>query len=198
MAELKEGNKAPDFTAIDQDGKKVKLSSFKGKKNLVLYFYPKDMTPGCTTQACDFRDQHKKFKNTAIIGVSIDSTERHQKFIEKYDLPFTLIADTDKKVAQKYRVWQEKKLYGKTFMGIVRTTFIIDKTGTIRKIFPKVKVKTHIEEVLSVLKGIYPSFLLAINFSICFMVLGILLERFIHPCDVMTRLSSMRIPIFSS
>ena len=154
MAELKEGNKAPDFTAIDQDGKRFKLSSFKGKKNLVLYFYPKDMTPGCTTQACDFRDQHKNFKNTAIIGVSIDSTERHQKFIEKYDLPFTLIADTDKKVVQKYRVWQEKKLYGKTFMGIVRTTFIIDKTGTIRKIFPKVKVKNHIEEVLSVLKGI--------------------------------------------
>ena len=154
MAELKEGNKAPDFTAIDQNGKKVKLSSFKGKKNLVLYFYPKDMTPGCTTQACAFRDQHKNFKTTAIIGVRIDSTERHQKFIDKYDLPFTLIADIHKKLVQKYRVWQEKKLYGKTFMGIVRTTFIIDKTGTIRKIFPKVKVKTHIEEVLSVLKGI--------------------------------------------
>ncbi|MBT5550702.1 MAG: thioredoxin-dependent thiol peroxidase [Nitrospina sp.] len=152
MAELKEGNKAPDFTAVDQDGKKVKLSSFKGKKNVVLYFYPKDMTPGCTTQACDLRDNHKKFKNTVILGVSIDSTERHQKFIGKYDLPFTLIADTDKKVVEKYKVWQEKKLYGKTFMGIVRTTFIIDKTGTIQKIMPKVKVKTHLEDVLAVLK----------------------------------------------
>ena len=154
MAEIKEGNKAPDFTAIDQDGEKVKLSSFRGEKNVVLYFYPKDMTPGCTTQACDFRDKHKKFKNTVILGVSIDSTERHQKFIAKYDLPFTLIADIDKKVVQKYGIWQEKKLYGKIFMGIARTTFIIDKTGTIQKIFPKVKVKTHIEDVLSALKEI--------------------------------------------
>ena len=154
MAEIKEGNKAPDFTAIDQDGEKVKLSSFRGEKNVVLYFYPKDMTPGCTTQACDFRDQDKKFKNTVILGVSIDSTERHQKFIAKYDLPFTLIADIDKKVVLKYDIWQEKKLYGKTFMGIVRTTFIIDKNGTIQKIFPKVKVKTHIEDVLSALNEI--------------------------------------------
>ena len=155
MAVLKEGIKAPDFTAIDQDGTKVKLSSFKEKKNVVLYFYPKDMTPGCTTQACNFRDQHKKFKDTVILGVSIDSSERHQKFIAKYDLPFTLIADIEKKVVQKYGVWQEKKLYGKTFMGIVRTTFIIDKAGTIQKIFPKVKVKNHTEEVLSELKKLY-------------------------------------------
>jgi peroxiredoxin Q/BCP len=154
MTVLKEGNKAPDFTAFNQDGKKVKLSSFRGKKNVVLYFYPKDMTPGCTTQACDFRDQYKKFKSTVILGVSIDSTERHQKFIAKYNLPFTLITDTDKKVVEKYGIWQEKKLYGKTFMGIIRTTFIIDKTGKIQKIFPKVKVKTHIEDVLSVLKEI--------------------------------------------
>ena len=150
--EIKEGNKAPDFTALDQDGKKVKLSSFKGKKNIALYFYPKDMTPGCTTQACDFRDQQKNFKSTVILGVSIDSQERHQKFIEKHDLPFTLLADVDKKVVQKYGVWKEKKLYGKTFMGIVRSTFIIDKTGTVRKIFVKVKVKNHIEEVLSAIK----------------------------------------------
>lgn len=155
MAVLKEGIKAPDFTAIDQDGVKVKLSSFKSKKNVVLYFYPKDMTPGCTTQACNFRDQYKKFKDTVILGVSIDSSERHQKFIAKYDLPFTLIADIEKKVVQKYGVWQEKKLYGKTFMGIVRTTFIIDKAGTIQKIFSKVKVKNHIEEVLSELKKLY-------------------------------------------
>ena len=150
--EIKEGNKALDFTALDQDGKKVKLSSFKGKKNIALYFYPKDMTPGCTTQACDFRDQQKNFKSTVILGVSIDSQERHQKFIEKHDIPFTLLADVDKKVVQKYGVWQEKKLYGKTFMGIVRSTFIIDKTGTVRKIFLKVKVKNHVEEVLSIIK----------------------------------------------
>ena len=150
--EIKEGNKAPDFTALDQNGEKVKLSSFKGKKNVILYFYPKDMTPGCTTQACDFRDQQKNFKATVILGVSIDSQERHQKFIEKYDLPFKLLADTDKKVVEKYGVWQKKKLYGKTFMGIVRTTFLIDKGGTVRKIFSKVKVKNHIEEVLAELK----------------------------------------------
>lgn len=149
---IKEGNKAPDFSAIDQNGKKIKLSSFKGKKNIVLYFYPKDMTPGCTTEACDFRDQFKKFKTTEILGVSIDSPERHQKFIEKHELPFTLISDADQKVVNKYGVWQEKKLYGRTFMGIVRSTFIIDKSGVVRKIFPKVKVKGHIDEVLEVLK----------------------------------------------
>jgi peroxiredoxin Q/BCP len=149
---IKEGNKAPDFSATDQSGNKIKLSSFKGKKNVVLYFYPKDMTPGCTTEACDFRDQFKKFKTTEILGVSIDSPERHQKFIGKYDLPFTLISDVDQKVVNKYGVWQEKKLYGRTFMGIVRSTFIIDKSGVVRKIFPKVKVKGHIDEVLEALK----------------------------------------------
>ena len=149
---IKEGNKAPDFSATDQNGKKIKLSSFKGKKNVVLYFYPKDMTPGCTTEACDFRDQFKKFKSTEILGVSIDSPERHLKFIDKYDLPFTLISDVDQKVVNKYGVWQEKKLYGRKFMGIVRSTFIIDKSGVVRKIFPKVKVKGHIDEVLEALK----------------------------------------------
>ena len=149
---VKEGNKAPDFSSIDQNGNKIKLSSFKGKKTVVLYFYPKDMTPGCTTEACDFRDQFKKFKGTEIIGVSIDSPERHQKFIDKYDLPFTLVSDVGQKVVNKYGVWQEKKLYGKKFMGIVRSTFIIDKSGVVRKIFPKVKVKGHIDEVLAALK----------------------------------------------
>ena len=151
---LKEGNKAPDFTAIDQNEKKVKLSSFKGKKKVILYFYPKDMTPGCTTEACDFKDNFKKFKDTVILGVSIDSPERHQKFIAKHDLPFDLISDADQKVVNKYGVWQEKNLYGRKYMGIVRSTFIIDKKGVIRKIFPKVKVKTHVEEVLEVLKEI--------------------------------------------
>ena len=115
---LKEGNKAPDFTAVDQNGNKVKLSAFKGKKNVVLYFYPRDMTPGCTTEACDFKDNLKKFKETVVLGVSLDSPERHQKFIDKYDLPFDLISDADQKVVNKFGVWQEKKLYGKTFMGI--------------------------------------------------------------------------------
>ncbi|MDP7556348.1 MAG: thioredoxin-dependent thiol peroxidase [Nitrospinaceae bacterium] len=151
---VKEGNKAPDFSGRDQNGISIKLSSFRGKKNVVLYFYPKDMTPGCATEACDFRDQFKKFKNTVILGVSIDPPERHQRFIDKYDLPFELISDENKKVVNKYGVWQEKKLYGKTFMGIVRSTFIIDKKGTIQKIFSKVKVKGHIDEVLDVLKEI--------------------------------------------
>ena len=151
---VKEGNKAPDFTGKNQDGKPIKLSSFKGKKNVILYFYPKDMTPGCTTEACDFRDQYKNFKTTAILGVSVDPPERHQKFIDKYGLPFTLIADENKKIVSKYGVWQEKQLYGKTFMGIVRSTFIIDKKGTIRKIFSKVKVKGHVNEVLETLKEI--------------------------------------------
>ena len=151
---VKEGNKAPDFSGKNQEGKSVKLSSFKGKKNIVLYFYPKDMTPGCTTEACDFRDQYKQFKNTTILGVSIDSPERHQKFIAKYNLPFDLIADENKKIVEKYGVWQEKKLYGKTFMGVIRSTFIIDKNGVIYKIFTKVKVKKHVEEVLLFLKKI--------------------------------------------
>jgi len=151
---VKEGNKAPDFSGKNQEGKSVKLSLFKGKKNIILYFYPKDMTPGCTTEACDFRDQYKKFKNTTILGVSIDPPDRHQKFIAKYSLPFDLIADENKKIVEKYGVWQEKKLYGKTFMGIIRSTFIIDKNGVIHKIFTKVKVKEHVEEVLHFLKKI--------------------------------------------
>jgi len=151
---VKEGNKAPEFSGKNQEGQLVKLSSFKGKKNIILYFYPKDMTPGCTTEACDFRDQYKKFKNTTILGVSIDPPERHQKFIVKYSLPFDLIADENKKIVEKYGVWQEKKLYGKTFMGIIRSTFIIDKDGVIKKIFTKVKVKGHVEEVLQFLNKI--------------------------------------------
>jgi len=151
---LKEGNKAPDFTAIEQNGKKIKLSSFRDKKNVVLYFYPKDMTPGCTTEACDFKDNFKNFKDTVILGVSLDSPERHQKFIAKHDLPFDLVSDIDQKVVNKYGVWQEKSMYGKKFMGIVRATFVIDKKGVIHKIFPKVKVKGHVEEVLQALRDL--------------------------------------------
>ncbi len=151
---MEEGKKAPDFTALNQDGKKVKLSSFRGKKNVVLYFYPRDMTPGCTTEACDFRDSQSSFKNTVIIGVSADSQEKHTKFIEKHSLSFDLLSDPDRKVLEKYGVWQEKSLYGKKFMGIVRSTFIIDKKGVIQKIFSKVKVKGHVEKVLEALKEI--------------------------------------------
>jgi peroxiredoxin Q/BCP len=151
---VEEGKKAPDFTALNQDGKKVKLSSYKGKKNVVLFFYPRDMTPGCTTEACDFRDNKSEFKNTVILGVSADLPEKHQKFIEKHSLTFDLISDPDKKVLEKYGVWQEKSLYGKKFMGIVRTTVLIDKKGIVKKIFPKVKVKGHVEKVLEALKEI--------------------------------------------
>lgn len=112
------------------------------------------MTPGCTTEACDFKDQFKAFKNTVILGVSADSPERHLKFIAKYDLPFDLISDEDKTILNQYGVWQEKKLYGKTFMGIVRSTFIIDKKGILRKVFPKVKVKGHSDAVLESLKAL--------------------------------------------
>lgn len=146
---LEAGKKAPDFTAKDQDGNKVKLSNFKGKK-VVLYFYPKDDTPGCTKQACSLRDGFPKLKknNIEVLGVSIDTEESHQKFIEKYDLPFTLIADTDKKVVNKYDVYGEKNMYGRKYMGTKRTTFLIDEDGKIVKIFKRVKVAEHADEVL--------------------------------------------------
>lgn len=143
------GEQAPDFTLENQDGKEVSLSDYRGK-NVVLYFYPKDMTPGCTTQACDFRDNHDAFKeqNTVIIGVSPDPMERHQKFIDKHGLPFELLADTEQIAANLYDVWKLKKMFGKEFYGIERSTFIIDEAGTIQKIERKVKVKNHIEETL--------------------------------------------------
>jgi Peroxiredoxin len=151
--ELKEGDTAPDFTLPDQDGSKVKLSQFKGKKNVVLYFYPKDMTPGCTVEACSFSDDSPKFakKDAVILGVSFDDAERHQKFIGKHGLKVTLLSDLDKKVANAYGVYQQKSLYGRKFMGIVRSTFVIDKQGRIKKIFPKVKVDGHVDEVLQTL-----------------------------------------------
>lgn len=150
MAELKVGDKAPVFCLPDQDGKKVCLKDFKGK-TVVLYFYPKDMTSGCTQQACDFRDQKKKFtkKDVVILGVSKDSSDRHTKFQEKYELNFTLLADEEAEVCKSYDVFKEKSLYGRKFMGIVRTTFVIDPAGKIAKIYPKVKVNGHVEEVLA-------------------------------------------------
>jgi peroxiredoxin Q/BCP len=146
---LKEGDKAPAFTATNQDGKKVKLSDYKGKR-VVLYFYPKDDTPGCTKEACSFRDADDVFrkKGIAVLGVSIDDEKSHQKFISKYQLPFDLLADTDKTMVEAYGVWGEKSMYGKKYMGTHRKTFLIDEKGKIVKIFDKVKVAEHADEVL--------------------------------------------------
>ncbi|WP_078552178.1 thioredoxin-dependent thiol peroxidase [Bacillus alkalicellulosilyticus] len=150
---LEIGQEAPDFTLPSQTGEDVSLSDFRGK-HVVLYFYPKDMTPGCTTQACDFRDKHESFAdvNAVIIGISPDPVARHQKFIEKYDLPFLLLADEEQKAAQLYDVWKLKKNFGKEYMGIERSTFIIDKDGKLVKEWRKVKVKDHVEEALQFIK----------------------------------------------
>ncbi|HZW38714.1 MAG TPA: thioredoxin-dependent thiol peroxidase [Ignavibacteriaceae bacterium] len=150
---LKEGMDAPDFKAKDQDGNIISLSDYKGK-NVVLYFYPKDNTPGCTKEACNFRDDLDEFTdlNAVILGVSADSEASHKKFISKYELPFKLISDPDKKIIQKYGVWKEKNNFGIKALGIVRSTFVIDKNGKIKKIFDKVKVDGHNQEVKEVLK----------------------------------------------
>ena len=149
---LNVGDKAPSFTLKDSFGKTVSLKDFSGNK-VVLYFYPKDNTSGCTKEACDFRDSFPAFKklNAVVLGVSADSEKSHQGFSEKYNLPFTLLADPDKKVIQKYDVWKEKSLYGKKYMGIERTTYVIDEGGKILKIFPKVKVEGHVDEVKKVI-----------------------------------------------
>ena len=151
---LEVGKKAPAFSLQDGNGKKVALNDFKGKK-IVLYFYPKDMTSGCTQEACDFRDSFPNFRKVKaeVLGISIDSVASHKKFAEKYNLPFTLLSDEKKEVVEKYGVWKEKSMYGKKYMGIERTTFIIDEDGKIQNIFPKVKVTGHIEEVMEALKG---------------------------------------------
>ncbi len=147
---LEAGDKAPDFSLKNDNDETVKLSSYKGKK-VVLYFYPKDDTPGCTAEACSFRDgfEEIKKKGAAIFGVSTDSVESHKKFKEKYHLNFPLLSDTDKKVVNAYGVWKQKALYGKKYMGIERTTFVIDENGKIKKVFPKVKVDGHYDEVLA-------------------------------------------------
>ncbi len=147
------GLQAPDFELKDSDGKSVKLSNFRGE-NVVLYFYPKDMTPGCTTQACDFRDFHTSFTalDCVIIGISPDPKEKHEKFIEKYNLPFLLLVDEDHHVADMYEVWKLKKNFGKEYMGIERSTFVIDEEGRLAKEWRKVKVKGHVEEALLFVK----------------------------------------------
>ena len=146
---LKEGSTAPAFKTKDANGETVSLKDLRGQK-VVLYFYPKDDTPGCTKEACSFRDafsQYKK-KGIAVLGVSPDSEAKHQKFVTKYNLPFTLLADTDKSIAEAYGVWGEKKFMGRTYMGVHRTTFLIDEKGKIKKIFEKVKPEDHANEVL--------------------------------------------------
>ncbi|MDD2419349.1 MAG: thioredoxin-dependent thiol peroxidase [Bacteroidales bacterium] len=146
---LKIGDKAPDFAGKDQDGKEIKLSQFKGDK-LVLYFYPKDNTPGCTAEACDLRDNYDKFlaKGYKVVGVSKDSPKSHQNFIEKHNLPFPLISDTETQIQQAYGVWGLKKMMGREYYGTIRKTFVIDKEGIIEDIIEKVNTKAHARQIL--------------------------------------------------
>ena len=154
MAVLAEGMKAPDFTGRDQSGKEISLKDFRGRK-LILYFYPKDNTPGCTKEACNLRDNYKDLmkKGFEVIGVSADSEKSHQHFIEKYELPFSLVADTGKEILKAYGAWGLKKLYGKVYEGILRKTFIIDEEGVIMKIISKVDTGNHVDQIMGVLAG---------------------------------------------
>lgn len=151
---LEVGMKAPQFTLMDQNGNTVSLSDFLGKK-VVLYFYPKDNTPGCTRQACAFALRNKEIenKNAVVIGISKDSVSSHLNFAAKYNLPFFLLSDPERSTLQAYGVWQEKKLYGKVSMGVVRTTYLIDEQGTVQAIMPKVKPDTNADEILELLEG---------------------------------------------
>lgn len=144
------GQLAPQFTLVNAEGENVSLEDYKGKK-IVLYFYPKDMTPGCTTQACDFRDKYEDFSelNAVILGISPDDEKKHTKFIEKHGLPFELLVDANHAVAEAYNVWVLKKMYGREYMGIERSTFLIDEAGVLVKEWRKVKVKNHIQEILT-------------------------------------------------
>jgi peroxiredoxin Q/BCP len=144
------GQEAPDFETKDQNGNTVRLSDYKGKK-VVLYFYPKDNTPGCTAQACDLRDNYEALQKAGyvVLGVSSDSEKSHQKFIQKYELPFSLLADEDKSVHEKYGTWVEKSMYGRSYMGTARTTFIIDESGKISQIIDKVKTKEHTNQIIN-------------------------------------------------
>lgn len=147
---LTEGQTAPDFTLPATGGKTISLADFKGAKSVVLYFYPKDETPGCTKEACSFRDVQSEFDaaGAAILGVSADSVASHEKFAANHHLPFPLLSDADKTVSDAYGVWKEKSMYGKTFLGVERTTFVVDREGVIRKTWRKVNVDGHIDEVL--------------------------------------------------
>ena len=150
MSKLKIGDTAPEINSVDQNNEQITLEQFKGKK-VVLYFYPKDMTPGCTVQSCNLRDNYKELlaKGYVVLGCSLDSPARHVKFIEKYDLPFSLISDEVKKVVEDYGVWALKKFMGKEYMGINRTTFIIDEKGIIEDIIQKVNTKEHTSQIIN-------------------------------------------------
>ncbi|TVR39770.1 MAG: thioredoxin-dependent thiol peroxidase [Bacteroidia bacterium] len=150
MTKLKPGDKAPEFKGIDQDGNPISLNDFKGKK-LVLYFYPKDSTPGCTSQACNLRDNYDLLleKGYKVVGVSADSEKSHKKFIEKHSLPFPLIADTEKEILKAFDVWGPKKFMGREFLGIHRTTFVIDEEGKIEEVIEKVKTKDHTSQIIT-------------------------------------------------
>ncbi|MDN3690107.1 thioredoxin-dependent thiol peroxidase [Cyclobacterium jeungdonense] len=147
---LEVGQKAPDFESRDQDGNPIRLSDFKGKK-VVLYFYPKDNTPGCTTQACNLRDNYQALQDAGyvVLGISSDSVKSHKNFIEKHELPFPLIADEDKSVHEAYGTWVEKNMYGRKYMGTARTTFVIDEEGIIKEVISKVKTKEHTNQILN-------------------------------------------------
>ena len=151
---LKEGDKAPDFKVRDANGNQVKLSALRGQK-VVLYFYPKDDTPGCTREACSFRDSHSKLtrRGIKVLGISLDSEASHKKFAAKYDLPFTLLSDPERSVSEAYGTYGEKKFMGRTYMGLHRMTFLIDEKGRIKKIFNKVKPEGHADEVLAAFKA---------------------------------------------
>jgi thioredoxin-dependent peroxiredoxin len=151
MAQLKEGMNAPDFEGIDQNGNVIKLSDFAGKK-VILYFYPKDNTPGCTAEACNLRDNYDYLLKTgfSVVGVSPDNEKSHKNFAGKYSLPFPLIADTSKQILSDYGVWGEKKLYGKSFLGVIRTTFIIDENGIIEEIITKVDTSDHTDQIINI------------------------------------------------
>ncbi|NOY51409.1 MAG: thioredoxin-dependent thiol peroxidase [Chlorobi bacterium] len=153
MAKLNIGDIAPDFTGVDQNGDTIKLSDFSGS-NLILYFYPKDNTPGCTNEACDLRDNYDMWaeKGYKVVGVSPDSQASHQKFVAKHNLPFPLIADTEKEIIKAYGAWGPKKLYGREYEGLLRTTFVIDGKGTITQMFAKIKTKDHTNQILDSLK----------------------------------------------
>lgn len=155
MHMLEAGTKAPDFALLDKDGKEVRLSDFAGKR-VVLYFYPRDNTPGCTRQACAFAKAYEGFRsrNVVVVGISKDSVASHLKFAQKYELPFILLSDPELQAIQAYGVWQEKKLYGKTSMGVVRTTYVIDPEGRVEKVMPKVKPDTNAEEILAWLETV--------------------------------------------
>lgn len=155
MTQLAIGELAPDFTLPASTGKNISLSDFRGRK-IVLYFYPKDNTPTCTTESCDFRDYNGKFARAKakVIGISPDEVKSHLNFIDKYELPFPLLADTEHKVCEQYGVWQEKSMYGRKYMGVVRSTFLIDEEGKLVREWRSVKVKGHVEEVLEAVKEI--------------------------------------------